>query len=142
LTKHDGRERARAEMGLGTPTHAMRLVQRYLTAAYNRGGKAKRLINKHRANKREAIHPSARPHPKWRPPSPGARGAGDVPRRGRARDHWRRTPPLARPPPLLGAVAPARREPRPAAPRAIPPVVTGGEGVAEAAEVRTEEQRE
>src|SRR5262249_2925879 len=65
LTKHDEDERARAELGLGTPTHEMRLVQRYLTAAYNRAEKAKKLINKHGANNRQAINPLERPGPKW-----------------------------------------------------------------------------
>src|SRR5262249_17937018 len=60
-------ERTRAVMGMGAPTHEMQLVQRYLSAANNRGEKAKKAMNKYGANYRSPIHPSERPQPRWRP---------------------------------------------------------------------------
>src|SRR5262249_51566133 len=129
LTKDDEDERARAELGLGTPTHEMRLVQRYLTAAYNRAEKAKKLINKHGANNRQAINPLQRPGPKWRPGSQRAEGAGNY--TGVAAEHITANGPVGRPgEPIAEAVA----DPQPAPPAATPTIPTasmGSEGSAE-----------
>src|SRR5262249_56526189 len=116
LNQHDEAARARAELGMGTPTHEMRLVQRYLTAATNRCEKAKRLINKHGANNRPAIHPDERPQPRWKPYVVRAEGAGDY--RGVPPEHITANGPVGPPCEIPeAAAAPSEPEPeRPVAP--------------------------
>src|SRR5262249_33878398 len=67
LSKRDDVERTRVILGMGEPTHEMKLVQRYLSAATRRGERAKHAMNKYGANYRPPIHPSERPQPRWRP---------------------------------------------------------------------------